>query len=218
MSVPNTIAPSILFPDGTILYAANISSVQAVGAVVNVGLGGIITAYSYTTTDPSIALQFVAVINRLKNGQIVTQVSPPNPTALIPIMTNYTAPSGTASAGTEITGHEAWRPYGNGASWIASSTALPQEIQYQFGSGLAITAYSVYCDTLNEFATGWFLQGSNDGATWTTLDTQNNYAWPTNQVAFIQINNSTSYSYYQLTITGMNIVIPAYVSQFQLFN
>lgn len=47
----------------------------------------------------------------------------------------------------------------------------------------------------------WEFQGSNDGTTWTTLDTQDDYVlYDGNKSVFIEIENETAYTHYRLLV------------------
>lgn len=50
----------------------------------------------------------------------------------------------------------------------------------------------------------WTFAGSNNGTTWTTLDTQSNPNWSTSSgtVFTIDIANTTAYAYYRVTVSS----------------
>ena len=85
-------------------------------------------------------------------------------------------------------------------------------IQYQFGGGKAydVTEYAltVGADTASypgRAPNNWTFQGSNDGLTWTTLDTQTNQADTVNgDTKGYAIANTTAYAYYRLNVTASN--------------
>ena len=132
---------------------------------------------------------------------------------LTPIMTTNTAPSGTASASSELNASSmAWEAFdGSSASiWIslsAPSVGTPQWLKYDFGSGISERVSKIVIvnssDT-NTLKSATF-QGSNDDSTWTTLLTISN---DTNQTAFsrreFSFGNANSYRYYRLNITDRN--------------
>ena len=81
-------------------------------------------------------------------------------------------------------------------------------LRYDFGSGIApvIKRYTVNsADVVGREPTAWQFQGSNDGSTWTTLDTESGQAFsdPYKQNIY-NIGNTTGYRYYQLNITAGN--------------
>ena len=69
---------------------------------------------------------------------------------------------------------------------------------YQLGSGID-------AQNTNRNPKDWTLLASNDGTTWTTLDTQTNQAFAAISTAYTYaFNNSTAYKYYKLDITANN--------------
>ena len=81
-------------------------------------------------------------------------------------------------------------------------------LQYDFGSGNAqvVKRYTVACaDVDTRDPKSWNFLGSQDGTTWTTLDTQSNQSFA---ARFLQntynIGNTTAYRYYQIQITANN--------------
>lgn len=102
---------------------------------------------------------------------------------LIPVMTDDTHPSGTASATTN--NNIAWLGFGIGSDVVVdpnfpgntwhdnSGDPLPMWLKYDFGATpVIVTKYYVYFTCPLSGNVGWQLQGSNDGSSWTTLDTQ----------------------------------------------
>jgi len=137
---------------------------------------------------------------------------------IIPTMTGFTAPSGVASGSSQYntTTRSYWRAFNHANavaddSWITAGGATTGYIQYQFSAAHVITRYAVTSD--NEAAPNvrapktWTFKGSNDGAAWTTLDTQTNITdWATspNTRKVFDLANSTAYAYYRLDITESN--------------
>jgi hypothetical protein len=82
-------------------------------------------------------------------------------------------------------------------------------LQYQFagGAAYAITAYAITSapDTPSRDPRSWQLLGSNDGTTWTTLDTETNQSFAGRSVTnTYSLSNTTAYRYYRLLITANN--------------
>jgi len=102
----------------------------------------------------------------------------------IPDMTSNTAPSGTASASTELSASwAAWKAMDDetgSTAWAAVNSAMPQWLQYAFTTPTYIEGYSLLERTgfhLTQMAKSWVIYGSNTGAfagEETTLDTQTN--------------------------------------------
>jgi len=126
----------------------------------------------------------------------------------IPTMTSNTAPSGTASADSVLNSdYAAWKAMDKSNidyyCWLSAASSFPHWLQYQFTSGKIITYYSItsrnYDTTYSP--TDWKLQGSNNGSSWTDLDTQTSQSFSQNQKKTYSFSNSTSYTYYRLYIT-----------------
>lgn len=91
-----------------------------------------------------------------------------------------------------------WHCYNSTTGWI----------QYDFGANNAQTVkrYTINsADVPARDPKGWQFQGSQDGSTWTTLDTQSNqtFAYQAAQKTY-NIGNTTAYRYYRLNITANN--------------
>lgn len=119
---------------------------------------------------------------------------------LVPQMTGPSTPSGVASASTQNAILPAWMAFdhtlGSFNRW-KSNGAPPQWVQYQFSGGNIVKSYRVHSD-----ASAWQFQGSNDGSTWTTLDTQTGQPDTTVTGGLYLIPNTTSYTYYRMNITA----------------
>ncbi|MTV41206.1 RICIN domain-containing protein [Duganella radicis] len=94
-----------------------------------------------------------------------------------------------------------------GSRWHASTTAVPQWLQYDVGAGLTQTVqrYGVTSsvDSPGRDPSAWQLQASQDAVNWVTLDTQASQAFAFKyQTRYYNIANSTAYRYYRLYITG----------------
>ena len=131
----------------------------------------------------------------------------------VPTMTSNTTPSGTCSASESYGSTPPWYAFSaSGDSyngWLTNGSALPQWIQYLFPSAKIITSYTIIPWSADNFPgrspTAWKLQGSNDGSTWTDLDTQSisSSSWVSNTAAtFYMSSNTTAYLYYRLYITA----------------
>ncbi len=92
--------------------------------------------------------------------------------------------------------------------WLTNGTALPQWLRLQFPNAVICTSYALFPWYVDNYPgrapKTWTFEGSNDGSSWTTLDTQTNYtAWAssTERTAF-SFSNSTAYSYYRINISA----------------
>lgn len=141
---------------------------------------------------------------------------------LTPGMTGYTTVAGTASASSEYnTTYRAWKAFdhANGVndSWVAA-TGTTGWLQYQFPMARAVTEYAV--TSRNEGANSrvpksWTFQGSNNGTSWDTLDTQTNvtdWAYFASTRKVFTVASPSSYTYYRLNISATNFSSADYVS------
>jgi hypothetical protein len=158
----------------------------------------------------------------------LTAVTPtPTPTPgtdcysnFVPEMTSGTTPSGnTASAsGTQDeSGLGAWKAFDHSTTvagshyqvqattpWIQIHTSSGHVAkQYNLVKAFNTNSGSVLSD---RSPSGWTLKGSNDGSSWTTLDTQSSVTWSTSDYVTksYSFTNTNSYSYYRLEVTGNN--------------
>ena len=109
--------------------------------------------------------------------------------------TNYgSEPPGNAFDGSATT---YWTTNGVSSGWLRA----------QLASAVVETQYKITRrdDLPNRNPKTWTFEGSNDGTTWTVLDTQTNITWPTaGEVKTFTFANSTAYSYYRLNISANN--------------
>jgi hypothetical protein len=78
-------------------------------------------------------------------------------------------------------------------------------IQYQANAGYVVTSYTITSanDAPERDPLNWTLQGSNDGNTWSTIDTRTNEDFPERfQTRTFAFTNSTSYTYYRFNMTN----------------
>ncbi len=132
-----------------------------------------------------------------------------------PVMTDYSAPSGTVSAYSELsTSYKAWYAFDNliTSCWIAAhapSGGTPQWLKYDFGSGVTkvITQYIIQNrNNANVMSPNtWTFEGSNDDSNWDILQTVSS---DTNNVQLgrrtFSFTNTTAYRYYRINITARN--------------
>lgn len=124
-----------------------------------------------------------------------------------PVMTSNTAPSPnvvtvSSSFGLGYEGFRAfespdlgsWDTAGNDTGWLT----------LDFGSGNAyvINQYKILSNGGARAPKDFTLQGSNDGSSWTTLDTQTGQNLTGPQLTY-NIANTTAYRYYKLDVTAV---------------
>ena len=148
----------------------------------------------------------------------------------IPIMTSATAPSGTASASAILgAGLEAWHAFdketvtSDDNFYGSPSPADGSWLQYDFGAdnasligGYAITTrnsgYGNSGSALSQAPTAWTLAGSNDGTTFTTIDTLTSQSFTAGQTRTFTLSLPAQYRVYRWTWTatpaGGAVVLP----------
>ena len=141
--------------------------------------------------------------------RITNQISPVRVPALAtPAMTSNTTPAGTGSVFSGGAGGNApaWQAFDQTDSLFwQSNVANTGIIGYQFTIGKIIKQYAFYSWSTNTFnPTAWTFQGSNDGVSYTTLETVTGFVpvintWYVRNVS----SNTTAYTYYRMNITAV---------------
>ena len=119
------------------------------------------------------------------------------PTSLIPALTSNTSnPPFVASASEEV--HPAWYAFNGNTSgstfWQCSYESTPVWLQVDLGSVTTVGSYAVW----GGGSTHWTISGSNDGATWTVLDTQTGQPEVSTELSF-PLPTGTAYRYFRYT-------------------
>ncbi|HEY8960814.1 MAG TPA: discoidin domain-containing protein, partial [Luteolibacter sp.] len=132
------------------------------------------------------------------------------------------ASGGTATASATGTGPEEAFDKNVRTRWFNQDAGPAGWLQYDFGSGITrtITRYSIASamDAPGRDPKDWKFEGSNDGSSWTTLDTQSNQAFANRyQVNLYPIAHPAAYRYYRLNITANNGAKGLHVSELGLF-
>jgi len=125
-------------------------------------------------------------------------------------MTNL-AFGGTAMDSAHITGQEGIYAFDGdpGSKWFNNNAGTTGWVQYDFGANNAqvVKRYTINSadDVPGRDPKNWQFQGSQDGSTWTTLDTQSGQTFANRwQQNTYNIGNTTGYRYYRLNITLNN--------------
>jgi hypothetical protein len=145
------------------------------------------------------------------------------PNIATPAMTSNNTPSGTAFASSVAGANAAWIAFnqdGLGTTIWQSAVANTGILGYQFPSGKVIKRYVIkgFSSASVGNPSSWTFQGSNDGTTYTTLETVTSYSMPanTNYTSGI-LANTTSYTYYRINVTAVQAAGNApYISEFEM--
>jgi len=130
------------------------------------------------------------------------------PNTSIPLMTSSTSPSGIVTWSTQTAGSEAYRAFDRNTATLWQTTAGVQSgtITYQFPSTKIIKKYywrgsATSTTTPRNFT----FEGSNDGSTFTILNTQTLINVGANGIFTSPVlANTTPYLYYRLNVTSTN--------------
>lgn len=129
---------------------------------------------------------------------------------LIPPMSDDTHPFGTASASANnSTAYQGFvLGYGGGvgipAEWSSGTSTTPQWLSYTCTNSPIATGYALYdAQGIIDWKVTYQFQGSTNGSTWDTLDSQIAAAvmYQTNNV--FNVNNTNRYSQYRINISGL---------------
>ncbi|HEY8932961.1 MAG TPA: discoidin domain-containing protein [Rariglobus sp.] len=129
---------------------------------------------------------------------------------------------GTATASDEGTGPQTAFDTNVRTRWFNNDKGATGWLQYDFGSGVTrtITCYSVASavDVPGRDPKDWEFQGSKDGASWTTLDTQSNQTFVNRfEMKRFPILKPAAYRYYRLNITANNGAKGTHVAELGLY-
>ena len=167
---------------------------------------------SFETSDDIITSSGLSV----SSGKVALRVSGELPTN----MTDNTSPNPYVASSSS--GTTAWKAFdGNNSSYAgASGTSLPWAVTIDTGSATPITQYTIACllVTNNYHWVAWTFQGSNDGITFTTIDSQSGKSqafWtgqtPTANLATFAVASST-YRYYKWNVTQLGSFVQPIVA------
>lgn len=152
------------------------------------------------------------IVNSINNNGGSTNttglVAPMVSRQVIPNMTSFDTPEGIAFANTFAgIGNEPWRAFDGVAStaWgtAVTFTTLPsQVIGYQFTSPRNIKRYGIKANTVNTVPNRWTFEGSNDGTTYTVLDTVTSSITTADAVITSSLlANTASFTFYRLNVS-----------------
>jgi hypothetical protein len=164
------------------------------------------TSYADTTASPGTTYYYVA---RAKNSAGTSGNSPEFSAALLPVGMANLAITGTANDDQNNPANAANAfDQDNGSLWFHGGGTTGW-LRYDFGAGSeqVVKRYTVNSAPLipERDPKDWQFQGSNDGSTWTTLDTQTNQAFTYRmQRNTYDIGNTTAYRYYRFNVTANN--------------
>lgn len=143
---------------------------------------------------------------------------------IIPKMTNYTTPSGTASASTDYgDSWKAWKAFDGSVDdygWVTANGTTTGWLSYKFPSKLVVVSYSIIMKTgaQADSPNTWTFEGSIDGTNWVVLDTQINISFSVSLVQKFEFKNYDSFLYYRINITKNNGTSFTRISELEMYS
>ena len=169
-----------------------------------------VSGTSYADTTPAAGTTYYYVV-RAKNSAGTSGNSPQFGDALLASPMVNLAFGGTATDSAHITGQEGVYAFDSnaGSKWFNNNVAPTGWIQYDFGANNAQLVKRYTVSSANDVPArdpkDWQFLGSQDGATWTTLDSKSGQTFANRyQQNTYSIGNTTAYRYYRLNITANN--------------
>lgn len=98
-------------------------------------------------------------------------------------------------------------PEMGGYTSVWASTTLPAWLRLQPTSATVATSYGTTVrigPSVNQAPKDWTFEGSNDGTSWTVLDTRTGETPAAGESRVYSFSNSTAYTYYRINITAAN--------------
>ena len=172
------------------------------------GGGGGGGMYNYISGTPGIGGSGVVIVRY----QTAREMLPPNMATASGSGTSWTLNGYTATASSvyDTTNYVTRKAFDRTLNpWISQST-FPSWIQIQFPAAQTITQYQITSrkgnhPTYTAAPYTWELQGSNNGSTWTTLDTHTNnpVLYADGKTVSFTISSPGSYTYYRVYVTAV---------------
>lgn len=135
-----------------------------------------------------------------------TTLTPGSRISFVPVMSDNTTPTGTVSS--SPVSADAYKVFdGDPSSQVLFVGDTAGHIQYQAAAARVSDKYwitappeATYADLMPK---AWEIQGSNDGSSWTTLDTRKGETgWISGETRYYDMPNETAYSYLRFAWSG----------------
>ena len=178
---------------------------------------------SYMDTTPAAGTTYYYVV-RAKNSAGTSGNSPQFYGSLLATPMVNLAFGGTATDSAHINGQDATGAFDDnaGSKWFNNNVAPTGWVQYDFGANNAQLVKRYTVSSANDVPArdpkDWQFLGSQDGATWTTLDSKSGQTFANRyQQNTYAIGNTTAYRYYRLNITANNGEVGVQLSELGLW-
>ncbi|WP_246675471.1 hypothetical protein [Mesorhizobium sp. B2-3-4] len=137
-----------------------------------------------------------------------TTLTPADYGSLTPKMTGLTTPSGTVdSTGSNS---NAWKLFDKDGGSEVSFAVQDGFISYRLAGGVQAIVDAYFVTSSGKYAgsdapSSWKLEGSNDGAAWSTIDSQQGEnGWAGTETRYFEFFNKTPYEYHRFRWLGNN--------------
>ena len=142
-------------------------------------------------------------VNLLSNSGPYIGIAAAPQIDIAPVMTSNNAPSGICSA--SVNAATAFQVFDNTAAttWVGSGAS--GWISYQTATPNTARSYHIFVGSVTTASPrNWTFEGSNDGSSWTTLDTRTGILQSVNAWASYTPTSTGSFTYYRLNVTAIN--------------
>jgi fibronectin type 3 domain-containing protein len=183
---------------------------------------GTTSGTTYSDTGVSIGKSYyyvVSALNATGESRNSTQIK-------VGVLFDYVSTGGTPLAFANNSGNEGVAmafDRSTGTKWFSGTNAGSTGwIRYDLGAGVSKVVSGYQISSANDMPTrdpkNWQFQGSNNGTTWTTLDTRSGETFASRyQTNTYDTTNTTAYRYYRLNITANNGGTDIQMSEFALY-
>ena len=159
-----------------------------------------------TSADDVYSNNFTVTIDGTRNANTIRNTAFTPPTNLgamsIPQMSSNTTPSGVAAASAAV--NPAWQAFDRNTGTLWQGGQNTGWLSYQFPTGKIIKRYGIFTAALNaNRPASWTFEGSNNGSSWTTLDSRSVVLALNAFTSFDISSNVTSYLYYRINVLSV---------------
>ena len=163
-----------------------------------------VTGGSYTDTSVANGMTYYYTVSAANAAGASADSAEDSATPVRPLVNVATGGSATDSANNPANASRAF-DLNSASQWFYSG--VQGWLRYDLGHNETVQRYTVVSsyDKIPRDPKDWQFQGSNDGVTWTTLDTQSNQAFAKRlEMKSYTVASPSAYRYYRLNITANN--------------
>ena len=142
---------------------------------------------------------------------LATMTTDSAPSPQVASASSFLAPYNPFKGFDKSPGLDMWSTNSTATGWLAIDTGLPR----------ILWSYSVQCrgDTLNTAPQAWTLEGSDNGATWTVVDTQTGQTgWTASQVRTFTLLAGVEFRHYRINVSANNGNAFLQIGELRLFS